>query len=122
MLGLIFSVFLSTAYADVPCQSSKYGPTIINGTETTKLCHKNYLSQYSEKFKDPIVVNWTLTKNELSNCNSRNGSFSRDPLEEGKDVSPSEYTQTGYDRGHLSPAEDNLFDDEAEHESFYFTR
>ncbi|AXH72873.1 MAG: DNA/RNA non-specific endonuclease [Caudoviricetes sp.] len=122
MINLILSLFLSTYPAT--CNSAEYGMVKIKNEkqyDIKNVCHKNYLSQYSINYKLPIVVNWTLTKNELSNCNKRNGTFHRDNLMEGKDASPKDYTNTGYDRGHLTPAEDNLFSTETEYDSFNMT-
>lgn len=116
-LALISSTAIAHAQS---CPVAEYGPATIS-SPTVSFCHTNYLSQFSVSNKIPLVVNWTLTKDELDNCNHRDGSFERDPMANGEDASPSDYIRTGYDRGHMSPAEDNLFDPDAEKESFYMT-
>lgn len=120
LLGFLLSLFIGTASASVVCPSAEYG-NIPTKETTLNVCHTNYLSEYSIKYKIPIVVNWTITKDELSNCNKRKGTFHRDLLLEGEDASPKDYTNSGYDRGHLSPAEDNLFSDKTEYDSFSMT-
>lgn len=120
MFGLLLSLLISGSNISSGCKAAEYGNTITR-ENVINVCHKNYLSEYSIKYKIPIVVNWTLTKGELSNCNKRKGSFHRDGLLNGEDASPKDYTSSGYDRGHLTPAEDNLFSDETEYDSFAMT-
>ena len=123
MLGFIFSLFIATASAaSYSCPVAVNGiPKLSSDTNIIKLCHENYLSEYSTKEKIPMVVTWSITNDELDNCNKRKGKFSQDPMANGEDVSPNLYKNTSYDRGHYSPAEDNLFDDDSEKESFYMT-
>lgn len=122
MLGLIFSLLISTAHAaPVQCPAAQNGNPIISSEQVVNLCHQNYLSEYSERYHIPMVVSWTITKEELSNCNHREGSFHHDPMINGNDASPDSYNGINYDKGHFSPAEDNLFDPDAEYQSFNMT-
>lgn len=120
MLGLLFGLLFTPAYADT-CPAAPYGPTEIKNYQTVQVCHINYLSEYNVKFHLPMSVNWVVTKDELNNCNIRKNAFSRDPLLNGQDVSPRDYVNSNYDKGHLSPAEDNLFSPRTEDESFYMS-
>lgn len=119
-IGIIASLLISSASAASPCSSAEYG-YVHSSTPTMDICHSNYLTEYSTKYHSPIIVNWTLTKEELKNCNKRKGSFHRDPEANGQDVSPDEFTDSGFDRGHLTPAEDNLFSNQTEYDSFDMT-
>lgn len=121
MFSYILSLFISAASAQTMCPAAPFGPTDIKNYQTISVCHTNYLSQYNVKFHLPMSVNWVLTKDELNNCNVRKDSFSRDPLLNGEDVSPRDYANSNYDKGHLSPAEDNLFSEKTAYESFYMS-
>lgn len=120
MFSLLLSLIISTSSISNKCPAAEYG-NVLTKENIINVCHENYLSEYSIKYKLPIVVNWTLTKEELSNCNKRKGSFHRDSMLDGEDASPKDYTDSGYDRGHLSPAEDNLYSNNTEYDSFNMT-
>lgn len=120
MLNFILSLFVTTAFAQT-CPAAPYGETQIQNYQTVSVCHTNYLTQYSETYHDPIVVNWVLTKEELANNCLKRSTFETDPELNGNDVSPYAYRNSGYDKGHLSPAEDNVFSQKTENESFYMS-
>ena len=80
--------------------------------------HKYYTISYSEKHEQANWVAYTLTPEMLNKVVDRISYFKRDPLIETKSVSTSEYKNSGYDRGHLVPAADMSFSDEAMRETF----
>lgn len=68
----------------------------------------------------PNWVSWELAENETTGDVSRTNKFSSDPDVEGCAESW-DYSYSGYDRGHMAPAGDMKWDDEAMDETFYMT-
>ncbi len=88
----------------------------------TILKHDYLTVAYSTKNKNP---EWTLyvinEKRETTDVAARKSSFVPDPLLSNSVPSTNQYASTGYDRGHLVPAEDMNFSDKAMSESFYMS-
>lgn len=85
--------------------------------------HKAYKSTFSVSKKHPILVEWWLTKKMLS-CDEvveRTDDFKADPS--CKDVTDLDenYKGSGYDRGHVFPAQYGACDIVIMKESFYFS-
>lgn len=98
-------------------QDNKFLPSINNGT---LIKHVHYILSYVDKYKQAEWVCYELTKNETkNNTERRKGKFIEDPLINTVKVTHDDYTNSGYDRGHLAPAGDMNFDANAEYESFY---
>lgn len=117
-LFLLACLFATPAYAD--CNSSlPYGTPSIRGA--TGICHQGYYTAYDPSFKIPRFVAWNLTAQHAQGCNGRDGQFTRDPMAAGKDVPPSAYEGSGYDKGHLADANDFNYDPTEETQSFYMT-
>lgn len=68
----------------------------------------------------PNWVAWELTAEEAIGSESRNNKFMTDNRVSGC-PSPSDYSHTGYDRGHMAPAGDMKWSPLAMKESFYMT-
>ncbi len=78
-----------------------------------------YALGYSEKYEQPIWVSYRLTAEEATNAAvARSGRFLPDLAILTGSAMPSDYTRSGYDRGHLAPAGDMRFDPLAMLESF----
>lgn len=74
---------------------------------------------YNPNHKQADWVFYPLSINELRNCYSRGDNFRPDPeLPEDVSAQLSDYAKSGYDRGHLSPAGDNKWSQDAMNESF----
>ena len=88
----------------------------------TILKHDYLTVAYSTKNKNP---EWTLyvinEKREITDLAARKSSFVPDPLLPNSVPSTNQYASTGFDRGHLVPAEDMNFSDKAMSESFYMS-
>lgn len=98
-------------------QDNKFLPSINNGI---LIKHKHYILSYVDKYKQAEWVCYELTKIETkNNTERRKGKFMEDPLITTVKVKHDDYTNSGYDRGHLAPAGDMNFEANAEFESFY---
>lgn len=92
-------------------------------SDTVTIFHKYYSSTFSKSKRFPVVVKYWLTRNMLD-CDTRvkrTNKFAKDPqLPEYTDLK-NDYTKSGYDRGHNTPAEDNRCDPEGMKECFYYS-
>jgi endonuclease G len=88
------------------------------------LKHTNYTSTFSISKKYPVVVEWWVTKAMVS-CPTplkRKDNFKPDPLLPQHTDIAKDYVGSGYDRGHMMPAADNLCQtQQIQDESFYFS-
>ncbi len=88
------------------------------------LKHTNYTSTFSISKKYPVVVEWWVTKAMIS-CPTplkRKDNFKPDPLLPQHTDIAKDYVGSGYDRGHMMPAADNLCQtQQIQDESFYFS-
>lgn len=97
-----------------------YLPTQAKGDHLVK--HKFYAVSYSSQHKNPEWVAYQLTLSRLEVADiPRDHSFKKDPELNALDAHHREYTNTGYDRGHLAPALDMSFSEQALEESFYMS-
>lgn len=94
----------------------KLPPTVVT------LDHKWFRVHYDPKLRLARYVEYTLKReNLLGKAGSRRDHFIPDPQLERMNlphVVPEEYKKTGYDRGHLAPAADFSFSQEANDETF----
>ena len=88
------------------------------------LKHTNYTSTFSISKKYPVMVEWWVTKAMVS-CPiplKRKDNFKPDPLLPQHTDIAKDYVGSGYDRGHMMPAADNLCQtQQIQDESFYFS-
>lgn len=83
--------------------------------------HAGYTASYNEQWLIPNWVAWELTKEEATGTVSRSQQFVPDPAIRGKQASTYDYSRSGYDRGHMAPAGDMKWSQQAMDESFYLT-
>lgn len=84
--------------------------------------HHFYTLCYHEKTEQASWVFYFLTPERVSNkVASRSDHFYSDPWVTSGSAHPSDYKNSGYDRGHLCPAGDMTFDSLAMRESFYMS-
>jgi endonuclease G len=96
----------------------------LQAQDTVRVKHSNYETVFSKSKKYPVLVEWWVTTKKIQCTNpvKRNDKFLPDPaLVVDSDIS-NDYVGSGFDRGHLSPAADNVCNGPViMAESFYFT-
>ena len=83
--------------------------------------HLGYAFQYSEKHEQAFWVGYELTKKETEKAFERTDEFIPDPAVSTGTATVADYLKSGYDRGHLAPAADMGWSQQAMAESFYFS-
>jgi endonuclease G len=95
-----------------------YFPESIN--QDTLLQRKAYFTSYSFKHGQSSWVLYNLKKEHLFGDVSRKNNFKADP-DIYDAISPKLYSISGYDKGHLAPAADFSWSEQAMEESFYMS-
>jgi DNA/RNA endonuclease G (NUC1) len=86
------------------------------------LHHAFYTIYFDSTERGPDYSDYWLTRAKLKHVVARPASFHTDPLLfKNQQGSNSIYRNSGYDKGHLSPADDFRFNAKAEKESMYMT-
>lgn len=112
---------------DVTAAAPKSGRAIelpgrMKGTPERIIRHTGYTLSYNREHNAPNWVAWELTKAETEGTLPRANDFLPDPdVPEPHRVTTSEYTGSGYDRGHMAPAADMKWSSRAMSECFYMS-
>lgn len=108
-------------YHSVPTQTIT-GYELARPSSRTKqqiIYHLGYTTSYNPEWLQPNWVAWELTQEEADGKQKRGGQFAPDPRVKSKySAQPSDYRQSGYDRGHMAPAGDMKWDSDAMEETF----
>lgn len=95
-----------------------------NKSDLVTISHNNFTTTFSKSKNYPVKVDWWITTNKLT-CKTplkRENSFKPDPKLTSDTKFNDDYLNSGYDRGHMCPAADNLcLSKSVLGESFYFT-
>ena len=84
--------------------------------------HKAYILQYNEKYEIPDWVTYSITNNHrLNKIVKRANNFKKDPKVITISAYPEDYEKSGYDKGHMAPANIFRYDKVSESESFYMS-
>lgn len=99
-------------------------PFSIFAQDVVVLKHTNYTTHFSKSKRYPVLVEWTTTK-AMVGCATplkRKDNFKPDPQLPVETNIAADYVKSGYDRGHVMPAADNLCQTPAvQDECFYFS-
>lgn len=85
------------------------------------ISHYGYSLLYNEKHEQANWVAYELSKNETNKIFERTDKFITDPLVKTKTANDKDYSESGYDRGHLAPAADMAWSSTSIAESFYYS-
>lgn len=86
------------------------------------LCKSAFTISYNSRTLCPNYVAWHLTPERVDGKVERCDKFQPDPvLSERIQVTTQDYSNSGYDRGHICPAADNKHTEQAMMESFFMT-
>lgn len=96
-------------------------PRIMDGRPSQIIIHKGYTVSFNTDTRLPNWVAYELTGVEANGTCHRNGRFYPDPDVKGQQADYDDYRSTGWDKGHIAPAGDMKWDDQAMFESCYFT-
>jgi endonuclease G len=95
-----------------------------NSQDTVRIKHTEYTTVFSKSLKYPVLVQWWTKKAKVS-CAvplKRVDSFGPDPMLVSETNLLADYKGSGLDRGHVTPAADNLCNGpKVMAECFYFT-
>ena len=90
------------------------------GTSDRVVKYKGYTAHFNKELHIPNCVTYEITASEARGKGDRRGQFERDKSVAG---CPNwwDYRDSGYERGHMVPAGDMKWSDEAMNETFYLT-
>ena len=99
---------------------SEAGPDFLPSTTTGNIIHHTYYSlSYDEAHEQAEWVAYVLRRDSLNKpWVKRTNRFEADPLVESSSATHRDYSNSGYDRGHLVPAADMAFNLVAMQETF----
>ncbi len=83
------------------------------------VAHSYYSLSYNEPFEQAEWVAYMLKKSQLTRDQRKRPFFIEDPKVKTKSADWRNYKGSGYDRGHLCPAGDRRFSEQAYNETFY---
>jgi len=106
-------------YATSEKGNNYYLPTSTTGQI---IKHQYYTMSYSEEHEQPEWVAYEITRDQFQGkWVKRKDNFRSDPKVKSKSASKRDYRGSGYDRGHLVPAADMAFNEQAMSETFFMS-
>lgn len=96
-------------------------PVALKKRDEIVLKRIGYTVSYNNTYKTPNWVAWELIREETQGKEDRKDKFVPDPDLPEPRVEHADYTRSGYDRGHMAPAADMKWSEEAMAQSFYMS-
>lgn len=96
-------------------------PKVMSAQPEQVITHVGYTVSYNPEWLIPNWVAYELTCEEVDGDVERSNHFVPDPEVKGAAVTTADYAHSGYDRGHMAPAGDMKWSEQAMRESFYMT-
>ncbi|MDD5242445.1 MAG: DNA/RNA non-specific endonuclease [Syntrophorhabdaceae bacterium] len=117
---LVFSAAFVFAGPLEDCK--EYAKLGVPGYDGKFLCRTGHLLSHSPEYKTPFWVIEHLTAEKASAKEFERDKFRPDPdLQKGERAELADYKGSGYDRGHMAPAADMKWDQQAMIECFYLS-
>lgn len=85
------------------------------------ICHTGFCLYYNEPHEQSSWVAYSLSLEKTIKAAERANKFIPDPKVKTFTANDKDYSGSGYDRGHLAPAADMSWSDQAMKESFYYS-
>lgn len=124
LFPIVFLVFFSagSAFGGAIEECQEYTAYGVPGNSGELLCRKGFLLSHDSEKKTPVWVVERMTRERLQAKLKRSNKFRPDAdLPKGERAELSDYKGSGYDRGHMAPAADMAWDEQAMSESFYLS-
>lgn len=97
-------------------------PAALSDRTERIITHKGYTVSYNSDWKIPNWVAYEITDYEVDGNEERSDKFVPDPMvPKYLSATTNDYKNSGYDRGHMAPAADMKWDEQAMKESFYLS-
>lgn len=97
---------------------------VVFAQDTVSISHTNFKTVFDKSKKYPVLVEWWSTK-KIVDCTQplkRKDAFKADPKLPDHTNLTKDYLNSGFDKGHMMPAADNLCQtQEIQNECFYFS-
>jgi len=117
--GYSYEEGIEDEYATSEKGNNYYLPTSTTGQI---IKHQYYTMSYSEEHEQPEWVAYEITRDQFQGkWVKRKDNFRSDPKVKSKSASKRDYRGSGYDRGHLVPAADMAFNEQAMSETFFMS-
>jgi endonuclease G len=120
--ALVLCTSVSIVFAGPIDDCKEFAAYGVPGQTGDLLCRKGYLLSHDPIKKTPVWVAQHLTREKVKRGVKRSDNFKPDAaLEKGRRAELSDYKGSGYDRGHMAPAADMAWDEQAMSESFFLS-